>query len=67
MLTAYAEDRKRSAVVAAALDAMAERISDPQSRADTKALLVHLYRNGHRTAEQLKAALRPEVLAARFG
>ena len=67
MGSAYAEDRQLSPVVAAALDEVLGRLADAQSRADTAELLAHLYRNGHRTAAQLKAALRPEVLQARFG
>ena len=62
-----AEDRQRAAVVAAALDEMPGLSADVQSRADAADLLAHLYRNGFRTAEQLKAALNPDVLQARFG
>jgi hypothetical protein len=66
-MRSHAEDRQRSAVVAAVLDDICGLIADVQSRADTASLLAHLYSNGYRTAEQLKAALRPEVLQARFG
>jgi hypothetical protein len=67
MRTSEAEDQKRSAIVAAALDDLHHLLTDVQSRADVAQLLAHLYKNGYRTAEQLKAALSPAVLQARFG
>jgi hypothetical protein len=41
--------------------------AESTGRDDTARLLTHLYRNGHRTTEQLRAALDPETLQARFG
>ena len=40
---------------------------NPQTREDAAQLLAHLYKNGHRTPEQLKTALGPETLQAIFG
>ena len=34
---------------------------------DTASLLMHLYKNGYRTADQLRTALDPARLEARFG
>ena len=36
-------------------------------RDETARLLQHLYRNGHRTADELRAALGPAKLQALFG
>jgi len=62
------EHEIRSATIAAVLgDILDGAGTDPQTREDAAQLLAHLYKNGHRTAEQLKVALSPAILQARFG
>ena len=62
------EYETRSATIAAVLgDILDGAGTDPQTREDAAQLLAHLYKNGHRTADQLKAALSPATLQARFG
>jgi hypothetical protein len=61
---------EQSAVVAAVLDeiCLTSGIEAPSpERDETARLLDHLYRNGHRTADQLRAALDPARLQALFG
>ena len=62
------EHETRSATIAAVLgDILDGAGTDPQTREDAAQLLAHLYKNGHRTPEQLKTALGPETLQAIFG
>jgi len=62
------EHETRSATIAAVLgDILDSAGTDPQTREDAAQLLAHLYKNGHRTPEQLKTALGPETLQAIFG
>ena len=62
------EYETRSATIAAVLgDILDGAGTDPQTREDAAQLLAHLYKNGHRTPEQLKTALAPETLQAIFG
>jgi hypothetical protein len=63
-------DHKQLAVLSAALDEICHIAGiDRQSpaRDDTARLLMHLYKNGHRSADKLRAALSPTTLQARFG
>ena len=62
------EDKTGSATIAAVLGDIFDRAAiDPQTREDAAQLLAHLYKNGHRTAEQLKVALSRAVLEECFG
>jgi hypothetical protein len=63
-------DHEQRAVLAAALKEICLTSGiEVQSREydDAAQLLAHLYKNGHRSVEQLKSALDPATLAARFG
>ena len=68
MTPSESEDEKRSATIAAVLGDIFDRASlDLQTREAAAQLMAHLYKNGHRSADQLKAALSPATLQARFG
>ena len=62
------EHEIRSATIAAVLGDLFDRTGlDSHTREATVQLMAHLYKNGHRTADQLKAALSPATLQACFG
>jgi hypothetical protein len=70
MLFADESDAERVAVLNAALDEICRTCgieADDPVRADVLGLLKHLYKNGHRTTEQLKVATSPAQLQAVFG
>ena len=65
MTPSESEDEKRSATIIG--DIFDRTGLDSQTREATAQLMAHLYKNGHRSADQLKAALSPATLQARFG
>ena len=67
MTPSDSEDEKRSATIAALGDIFDRAGLDSQTREAAAQLMAHLYKNGHRSADQLKAALSPATLQARFG
>ena len=68
MTPSDSEDEKRSATIAAVLGDISGRAGlDSQTREAAAQLMAHLYKNGHRTEDQLKAALSPATLQACFG
>jgi hypothetical protein len=70
MLFVETSDAEQKAVLDAALDEICRTCgieSDDPVRADILSLLQHLYKNGHRTTERLKAATSPAQLEAVFG
>jgi len=68
MTPSDSEDEKRSATIAAVLGDLFDRTGlDSQTLEATAQLMAHLYKNGHRSADQLKAALSPATLEACFG
>ena len=63
-------DPEQLAVLTAALDeiCLASGIGrQSHDRGDTAYLLIHLYKNGHRSVDKLRVALHPTTLYARFG
>jgi hypothetical protein len=63
-------DSHRFAVLAAALEdicVIAGIEAHTRDYHDAAQLLAHLYKNGYRTPEQLRSALDPARLEARFG
>jgi hypothetical protein len=70
MATREIADSQQFAVLTAALDDIC-RIAGIEAYTrdydDAAQLLAHLYKNGHRTPEQLRSALDPARLEARFG
>lgn len=70
MASTHSEDQRAFAAIAAALTDIC-RIAGIETESseyqDVAQLLAHLYKNGYRTTDQLKAALDPAVLEARFG